>query len=189
MKKQLLFSLIGAVIIFVWQFLSFAMPNFHKSAMGYTPAQDEILQKFQELGLKEGMYVLGMPDPSTPREQQQAAMKAYEGKPWAVVNYQLNNSMDMVTPMIRGFLVSFVIAFLLFWIFLQQKEATLKNRLLVALAVGMIGFFFVPYTGFIWFKEPDIWAYFIDAIVPWLVLGFIGHKMASVRNQQAPDIR
>lgn len=177
MKKHLLFSLIGAVIIFIWQFISFAMPNFHNPTHGYTPAQDEILQKFQELGLKEGMYVLGMPDPSSTRSEMEATMKNYEGKPWAVINYQMNNSMDMVMPMIRGFLICFVISFLLFWVFLQQNEASLKNRLFISIAVGLIGFFFVPYTRFIWYKEPDIWAYFADGIVPWLILGFVGHKM------------
>lgn len=186
MKRQLLFSLIGAVIIFVWQFISWAMPNLHYPTHGYTPAQDEILQKFQELGLKEGIYVLGMPDPSSSREQMETTMKNYEGKPWAVINYQMNNSMEMAMPMIRGFLVSFVIAFLLYWIFLQQKEATLKNRLFISLAVGLIGFFFVPYSLFIWYKSPDIWAYLADAIVPWLILGFIGHKMIRVKKESAP---
>jgi hypothetical protein len=183
MKRKLLFALIGAVVIFVWQFLSFAMPNFHKPAMTYTPAQNEILQKFAELGLKEGMYVLGQPDPSLSQDEQRAAMKSLEGKPWAVVNYQEKMMMSMAMPMIRGFLVAFVISFLLFWMFLQQKTPSLTNRLYLALAVGMMSFLFVPYTSFIWYKEPDIWAYFIDGIVPWLILGFIGHRMARVKAE------
>ncbi len=182
MKRQLLFSLIGAVVIFIWQFISFGMPNLHNPGHGYTPLQGEILQKFQELGLEEGMYVLGMPDPSSTRAEQEATMASFEGKPWAVINYQMNNSMDMIMPMVRGFLVCFVISFLLFWVFQQQKEASLKNRLFLSMAVGLIGFFFVPYTRFIWFKEPDIWAYFADGIVPWLILGFIGHKMVRVKK-------
>lgn len=178
MKHKLLFSLIGAIVIFAWQFLSFAMPNFHKSANTYTPLQDSILMSLDKMGLKEGMYLLGQPDPSLSSEEQQAAMKSLDGKPWAVINYQASNSMDMAMPMIRGLLVCFVISFLLFWIFLQQKNPTLSNRLLLSLAIGMIGFFFTPYTNFIWYKEPDIFAYLADGIVPWLILGFIGHKMA-----------
>ncbi len=85
MKKALLFALIGAVILFAWQFLSFAMPNFHKSSMEYTPLQDEILAAIDNSGLKEGMYML---------------------------------------------------------------------------------------------KEPDIWAYMLDGIVPWALLGLVGHRMA-----------
>jgi hypothetical protein len=178
MKRKILFSLIGAVIIFAWQFLSYAMPNFHKSAAGYTDKQDEILQKLDETGLKEGMYLLGQPDPSLSGTEQQALMDKMEGKPWAVINYHKVNSMSMAMPMIRGFLVCFTISFLLFWIFLQQKNPTLMNRLFLSLAIGMIGFFFTPYTNFIWYKAPDIFAHFADSIVPWLILGFIGHKMA-----------
>ena len=76
MKRKLLFSLIGALIIFAWQFLSYAMPNFHKSASGYSPVQDSILKMLEQQGLKPGMYLLGQPDPSLSAEQQQEAMKA-----------------------------------------------------------------------------------------------------------------
>jgi hypothetical protein len=177
MIRKLLFSLFGGIIIFAWQFLSFAMPNFHKSASSYTPAQEEILQKIEELGLNEGMYYLGQPDPSLSSDAQREAMAAYEGKPWASLNYHKSMSMDMAMPMIRGLVVCFVISFLLFWMFRQQKNPTLANRLYLALAVGLIGFFFLPYSNFIWYKEPDIFAYLADGIVPWIILGFLGHKM------------
>jgi hypothetical protein len=182
MKRKLLFSVIGAIIIFAWQFLSNAMPNFHKSASGYTAKQDEILQKLQDLGLDEGMYFLGQPDPSLSQAEQQASMDKMEGKSWGVLNYHKVNTMSMGMNMFRGFMVCFVISFLLFWLFLQQKNPTLQNRLLLSLAVGMIGFFFIPYTNFIWYKAPDIFAHFADGIVPWLILGILGHKMAVVKE-------
>lgn len=185
MKHKLLFSLIGAIIIFTWQFFSYAMPNFHKSASAYTPAQDSILQLLQKQGLTEGMYLLGQPDPSLSKAEQEASMETMDGKPWAVINYHKVSSTDMAMPLIRGLLVCFVISFLLFWLFLQQKNPTLTNRLLLALAVGMIGFFFVPYTNFIWYKAPDIFAHFADAIIPWVILGFIGHKMAALHAKHA----
>jgi glycerol uptake facilitator-like aquaporin len=90
--------------------------------------------------------------------------------------------MSMAMNMSRGFIVCFVISFILFWLFLQQKEPTLKNRLLLSLAVGIIGFFSIPYTNFIWYKAPDIFAHFADAIFPWLILGFIGHKMIPAKT-------
>jgi hypothetical protein len=180
MKQKLLFSLFGALIIFAWQFISYAMPNFHKSASRYTPAQDSILKAMKDQGLKEGMYMLGQPDPSLSQAEQQAAMDKMDGMPWAVINYHETNTMSMAMNMARGFMICFVISFLLFWLFLQQKNPTLSNRVLLTLAVGMIGFFFVPYTNFIWYKAPDIFAHFADAIVPWIILGYIGHKMAPV---------
>ncbi len=182
MKRRLLFSLIGAIIIFGWQFLSFAFPNFHKSASSYTPAQDEILLKLQELGLKEGMYFLGQPDPSLSMDEQKTAMDSMEGKPWAMINYHLTNSMSMALNMITGFVVCFIISFLLFWVFVQQKDPVLKNRIFLSLAVGIIGFLFTPYIKFIWYREPDIFAYFADGIIPWILLGIVGHKMVKVQE-------
>ena len=183
MKRKLLFSLIGAIVIFAWQFLSYAMPNFHKSASAYTPAQDSILKAIEKLGLKEGMYFLGHPDPALSQAEQKAAMEKMDGKPWAVLNYHETNTMSMAMNMTRGFLVCFVISFLLFWLLLQQKTPTLMNSMLLALAVGLIGFFFEPYTNFIWYKAPDIFAHFADAIFPWLILGFIGHKMTPLQEK------
>lgn len=180
MKQKLLFSLIGAVVIFAWQFFSYAMPNFHKSAARYTPAQDSILHAMTKHGLTEGMYFLGQPDPSLSQAEQEAYMAKLDGQPWAIVNFHETNKMSMAMNMIRGLMVCFVISFLLFWLFVQQKNPTFTNRLLLSVAVGVIGFFFVPYTNFIWYKAPDIFAHFADAFVPWAILGFIGHKMAPV---------
>lgn len=182
MKTKLLFSLIGAIVIFAWQFLSNAMPNFHKSASQYTTAQDSILLMCEKLGLTEGMYFLGQPDPSLSMAEQEEIMKQLDGKPWAVINYHETNAMSMTMNMIRGLLVCFVISFLLFWLFLQQKNPTLINRIYLVLTVGLIGFFFVPYTSYIWYQAPDIFAHFADAIVPWIILGIIGHAMSKPKK-------
>ena len=178
MKKLILFSLIGAVILFAWQFLSFAMPNLHKASMEYTPLQDEVLAVLESSGLQEGMYMLGQPDPKLPRDEYNQGMEGYKGKPWAILNYQAENNDKMAMNMIRGFLVCLVISALFFWVIRQQKDPTLLKRVLTGLAIGLVGFFFVPYTNFIWFREPDIWAYLADGIVPWAILGLVGHKMA-----------
>ena len=104
-------------------------------------------------------------------------MKSYDGKPHANINYKKSMSLDMVMPMIRGILVDIVIAWFLFWLFLQQKYTSLKNRMFLSISVGLIVFLAVPYSNFIWFKEPDIFAYLLDGIIPWAILGFVGHKM------------
>jgi len=177
MKKSILFSLIGAVVLFAWQFLSFAMPNFHKAGMSYAPGQDTILEAIKSTGLKEGVYMLGQPDPNLPKEEYNKVMDSYMGKPWAMLNYQVANEDRMVMNMIRGFIMCLLMSALLFWILRQQKDPTLMKRLLVSLSIGLIGFFFFPYTHFIWYREADIWAYLLDGTIPWLLLGWIGHGM------------
>jgi len=182
MKKLLLFSAIGAIILFAWQFLSFAFPNFHKSATAYTVKQDSILSKIKEVNLPEGMYWLGQADPALSHDAQQKYQQSRAKEPWAVINYRRTNSMDMAMPMIRSIMVSFVTCMLLFWLFRQQANPTLMKRVFLALAVSMIGFFFGPYSNYIWYREPDIFAHFFDAIVPWIVLALIGHKLATPKK-------
>ncbi len=178
MKKTILFSLLGGVILFAWQFLSYAMPNLHKASVEYTSFQEDILSAMEESGLEEGMYMLGQPDPKLSKDDQTKAMESFEGKPWAILNYQKENSSAMAMNMIRGFIITIIISWIFFWLIRQQKDPTLMKRIFVGLAIGFIGFFFIPYTNFIWFKEPDIWGHIADATVPWIVLGWLGHKMA-----------
>lgn len=168
MKKHLLFAIIGGIIIFAWQFLSYAMPNFHKNANEYTPLQDTLLATFQTVGLEEGMYMLGQPNPD-------ATYDMAENSTWAVLNYQIDVPNSMTTPMIRGIITCIVIAAMLFLFFKQQTNAGLLDRLLISVGVGLIGFLFTPYTNFIWYRNPDIYAHLLDAFVPFLILGWLGH--------------
>ncbi|MFA6126753.1 MAG: hypothetical protein WC699_05575 [Bacteroidales bacterium] len=178
MKKAILFALLGGIILFAWQFLAWAMPNFHKKAQEYSPVQDEILQSIQNSGLKQGMYVLGQPDPKQSRKEYDANMNKYEGKPWAVLNYRDKNDSRMAMNMIRGFIMMVLVSLIFFWLVRQQKDPTLMKRILLGLGIGLIGFMFIPYTNFIWFKAPDIWAYLLDGFAPWIILGWLGHKLA-----------
>jgi hypothetical protein len=178
MKKAILFALLGGIVLFAWQFLAWAMPNFHNKAQQYTPVQDVILQAIHDSGLKQGMYVLGQPDPKLSGQESESAMKQYEGKPWAVLNYREKNDSGMAMNMIRGFMMMVLVSLLFFWLVRQQKDPTLLKRILLGLGIGMIGFMFIPYTYFIWFKAPDIWAYLLDGLAPWIILGWLGHKLA-----------
>ena len=54
MKKLFVGALVGGLILFIWQFLSWSLLNIHLPEMQYTPAQDEILSALSEAGLEEG---------------------------------------------------------------------------------------------------------------------------------------
>lgn len=178
MKNKILFTVSGGLLLFIWQFLSFAFPNFHKEAMRYTPLQDTLLAAIERSGLGPGRYILGMPDPALERdrEKMEAEFKAkYEGKPWAVLHYAHNNTMEMGMNMVRGVLVCMIAAWLLFLILAALRTDSLAARMGVSVAIGLIGFLFIPYSDYIWFKEPGIWAYLLDGIVPWALLGALAH--------------
>jgi len=173
MKNRILFALVGGLVLFVWQFLAFAMPAFHMSSMEYTPLQDELLAAIEATGLESGMYVLGQPSPEEAMdgESMEAWQVAHEGKGWARINFDKTHSYSMGLNMLRGLLVCMVIAWMLHALLACMHQPSLRTRLTVAIGVGFIGFLFIPYTSYIWFKEPDIWAHLLDAVVPWAALG------------------
>jgi len=55
MKTFLLSTVLGGLILFFWQFLSFAAINLHGPAQEYTPLDREILAHLDGLNLEEGM--------------------------------------------------------------------------------------------------------------------------------------
>lgn len=171
MKKWFIFGLAGGIILFVWQFLSFAMPNFHKAANEFTPLQDTLLADFKALGLKDGMYMLGMPDPDSQESGMQMSGETYT---WATLNYKVDDSTSMTTPMLRSIVIDILVSILLFFILAQIKNPSLLKRVALSIAIGLIAFFYIAYSSFIWYKEPDIFAYLMDAIVPWAILGWLG---------------
>ncbi|HWI91481.1 MAG TPA: hypothetical protein VNT20_09410 [Flavisolibacter sp.] len=174
MKKTIIGSLVGAIIIFLWQFLSFAAVNLHKPAQQYTDKQDVIMSFLNNQGLQEGGYFMpGLPETAT-RSEMETAMKATDGKPWVRIEYHNkaeNNTNAMIMNMVRGLLVNIVIVFLFCWLISKINNPGFGTILGGALAVGIISFLNQPYTLFIWYKSFDIWATFLDAIVMWGLAG------------------
>jgi hypothetical protein len=60
---------------------------------------------------------------------------------------------------------------------LKTADAKTGKRVAVAVAVGLAGFMFYPYSNFIWFKNPDIWAHLADAVVPFALLGLLSSRI------------
>ncbi len=181
MKNRIIFTVLGGIVLFVWQFLAYAMPAFHSSSMEHTPLQDEILTAIEATGLEEGMYVLGQPAPEIWNDQEAmtAWQNEHEGGPHARINFEKSHSYSMGLNLLRGLLVCFLTAFLLHIILGALKDQSLGKRMIVSAVIGLMGFLFIPYTNFIWFKDPDIWAYFLDAVVPWVLLGALSAKFPS----------
>lgn len=170
MKKQLVATIVGGIMLFVWQFLSWAMLQVHKSEFGYTPNQDKIVAFLSENLSEEGSYMLPMPPPGTPMDQEQKFMEPYAGKPWAHITYHKSMSMEMGMSMFRGFVVDLLAAWLLVWLLLQFQTLNLRTALQASLAVGIIGYLTIPYLNSIWFETSSM-AYLIDALVAWGLVG------------------
>lgn len=64
MKKTIIGSLVGAIIMFLWQFLSWGPTQLHRPAQDYTPKQDSILSYLNSQFSEDGSYFL----PSYPKD-------------------------------------------------------------------------------------------------------------------------
>ena len=169
MKKQLIATLVGALLLFVWQFLSWAPLNIHGSEFTYTANQDKILDVLSQ-NLEEGQYMLPTAPPNSTPEQYQAVMDNSAGKPWAVISYHKSMDTGMGMNMLRGFVIDLISIFLLVWLLMQFANLQFKSILLTSLAVGGIGYLTIPYLNTIWFDESSI-GYLIDTLVQWGLVG------------------
>lgn len=157
-------------MIFIWQFLSWAMLNLHKSNQKYTPQQDTILQFLGTQLKEEGTYFLPTVAPGTSQEDAQKQMEASAGKPWAQVSYHASMSTDMGMNMLRGFLSDVLAVFILIWLLMKIPELTMSTSILASVGIGLIGYLTTEYSNHIWFQTnslPDL----MDAVFAWVLCG------------------
>ncbi len=169
MKKIAIGSLVGGIIVFFWQFLSWALFELHRPMQEYTPKQAEILE-FLDKNLEEGFYYLPtLPKGSTP-EQYETFMKECEGKPWAQIYFHKSLDMSMGLSMARGLIADILAVAFLTWILLKMGNASFRTILISSIGVGLISFLTVIYTQSIWFQH-KVLIDLLDAIVQWGLTG------------------
>ena len=170
MKRYLVGSLVGAIILFLWQFLSWEVLPVHDNSMKYTPAQNQVMDALNTNIREDGTYM--MPSAATKKEQQEM-MKSMEGKPWATVIYHKSMKGDLTMMMVRAFLVYFFLVISLIYILTRGGTPIPRRAFSGSVALGFATFLWGPYTGHIWFDLPwhMIWGDLIDALVAWGLCG------------------
>ena len=173
MKKWLIGSFVGAILVFLWQFLSWVVLHIHQGEAKYTPAQTEVLNAISASIKEDGMYMLPTAPPGTSQEEHNKLGKEMDGKPWATVIYRNAYRYDMVMPMIRGFLVDWFLVFTLIYILTRGGIPTRIRTLAGSVAVGLFTFLAGPYTMHVWFQTPteSYIGHLLDAFVTWGLAG------------------
>ena len=171
MRNILIGALVGGVILFIIQSISWMVLNLHAKANQYTPKQTEIMNFLNQQITEEGEYFLPNHPETATMEEAMAAMDAMEGKPWAKISYHKVMDTDMTMNMVRGLLVNIVTVGLLCWILVRLNLPTFNTILLASLFTGLIVFLNAPYTQHIWYESFDIWAHFADMVLGWGLVG------------------
>jgi hypothetical protein len=173
MKKTIVGAIVGGIILFAWQFLSWAALNLHEKQQQYTPKQDSIMAYLNTQFSEDGGYYLPNFAPGTSDEQMKTEMKVREGKPWAQISYHKSMpGMDkMFMNMGRGLLINIFTIWLLCWLLVKIPSPSFGTIFLGTLFTGLIVFFNAPYIMHIWYQSFDLMVHFTDALVAWGATG------------------
>ena len=173
MKKWLIGSFVGAILVFGWQFASWTVLHIHKGEAKYSPAQDSILAVLSTHLKEEGMYMVPNVLPDAPDKEHMDLQEKMNGKPWATIMYKKAYEKGMAKPMIRGFLINLFLVFSL--IYLLTRGGTPNGMRIFAgsVAVGLFTWLWGPYTAHNWFQMPmdAITGHLIDSLVAWGITG------------------
>jgi hypothetical protein len=182
MKKILTGSFVGAIVLFIWSFLAWAILPIHLHTIMYTPAQDSVLQILANNNLESGAYGMPMADnrnvsafDSKYHEEMEKKMKENAGKPMASVYYLKEGYTMGAATMLRGFLFNFL-AVLAASILLAPAftvSTTFFGRWWLTLVVGLLLNASGPLIQYNWMGMP--WNYTVDMVIDnflnWGVVG------------------
>lgn len=174
MKKTIIGSIVGGLLIFIWQTLSWTVLDAHRPSQDYTPKQDTIMAVLNSTLDKEGGYLLPTVPKGTSMEDAEKIGQTMVGKPWANIQYHKSfnfNSNIMMMNMARGLVVDIIMVWMLCWIIGRMKTPTFVSIVLTAIFIGLIAFIDMPYTGHIWYKSFDLYAHLTDVLASWGMCG------------------
>jgi len=171
MKKIIVGALVGAILIFIWQTLSWAVLDLHHPYYAYTDKQDTLLHTIESSLSKEGQYMLPTVPVGASMAEYEKCVKEKEGKPWAIITYHTNYHVNMGTNMARELAVDLVMLLLFCWMLSKFNAPSFATIFLASVFMGLISFIYGPYTLNIWFQGPGLKLDLLDAIASWGITG------------------
>lgn len=147
MKKLLIGSIVGTLIMFIWSFVSWEFLPIHVHSFNYTPKQDSIMKVLDNGLPSSGAYMLPSADnrhiESVTSEYKAASdknMKDMVGKPGAIIFF--NKKTDAMDPMVivRGLLIDFfaILSACLILLLAKDRLKTFFMRWWLVMLIGLI---------------------------------------------------
>ena len=171
MKKLLIGALIGGILVFGWQTMSWTMLNLHKNEMMQAKNQDSIINYLSSQLTEEGQYYIPRENDNASSKEMRDFQEKMTGKPWATVSYHKAFKMDMTMGMIRGILSAMIAVFFVCWILVKQTSSSFLTTFISCILIGIAGYLFIPYAGHIWMGNFGTMQNLIDALISWGLCG------------------
>ena len=172
MKKVLIGTLVGAILVFGWQAVANMALHYHDA--NYTaPANDgAVITALSTNIKKEGQYYVPAIDMKASAEERQKFADGMKGKPWAIIEYHPSFDEDMGSSILRSF-VTALLCVAIFIGLMGRSHGPFLSVLLKGLGIGFFSFMFIWYNQNIWMQTPwsVLWGEMIDALVAWTLCG------------------
>ena len=176
MKKTLIATIVGTLIIFIYQSMSWMVLPIHKHSFKNTDKQDAILPVLSSNLTEDGLYYLPMLSPETSHEEQEKFMNERMGKPAATISYQAAMSYNMVNNICLGLLFSLIAVWIIVTILVKAESVfnTFGSRMGVTVALAILTVSRTYLMEWNWMNSPMqyISGQITDEIVSCLLLGF-----------------
>jgi hypothetical protein len=171
MKKIITSAIVGGIIIFCWQLLSYNVLHIHNAVQKYTPAQDSMLIYLNSQLHEDGQYLLPTVSEGASYKDKNKASNFAEGRPWASISFHKSWQQDIIVNVAYGLLINILMIGFLSWIFHKMPGWGLFTFFLSTLFIGLIVFLNTSLTSRVWYQSFGLTADLIDAVVGWGLVG------------------
>ncbi len=147
MKKFIIGSLVGTLLMFVWSFLSWAVLPVHVHSFNYTPKQDSVMKMLDMALPASGAYMLPNVDNRNVESVNSAYMKAMDqnekdmiGKSNAIIFYTKQTPAMDPMQIVKGLLIDLfaVMGAAIILALAEDKLRTFFMRFWIVLLIGFI---------------------------------------------------
>jgi len=160
MKKILIGSVVGALIMFIWSFLAWMVLPIHANTYTYTDKQDAIMKVLADNNLETGTY--GMPSAPT-KEEQMKIMESNVGKPGAALFYTKADPGMGGSMYAGGIIFNFIMVFAACILLINNMGGTFFSRWWMVMMIAVVIIFGVYMMQWNWMGNS--WAYTRDFVL------------------------
>src|SRR5436190_22584773 len=112
MKNIFIGALVGGIIMFITQFLSWDALDLHHSEQQYTSKPNDILAYLNTQFDSSGGYLLPTHPPGASTDEKSKLMEDAMGKSWAQIYYHKSLDSNMVVNMVKNLITNIIMVML-----------------------------------------------------------------------------
>lgn len=183
MARVLLATLIGAIIVFMWGFVSWAALQLYQDAFPSLPNESAVTAMLNENLPESGAYIFpGMPEhtPDMTEAEQNAVFAEWEARhergPIGMILFHKPGAPAMApTVLLGGFSAHLIAALLMSIILLVARQPSFFARYTIAVLMAIFAVTMTHGVNWSFFYLPNDYtlALVVDGIIAWALAGFV----------------